>query len=168
MPIAGVEEMTLTSLRVRARDETGFSLVSVLASLVAVAALAALAMSSFAHHGAGTPSTQDAAATAGAQDAQATSLAQIAQTALSTYAAGGQSGYAGISPDQLHSIEPQLVTASTTGPYVSSASGTADSYTVSVADPQTHNIFTLTDSSGTVSRTCTTAGNGGCSPSGTW
>jgi hypothetical protein len=151
-----------------ARAEHGFGAVSLLATLAILAAIIALAVPALKGSGQSAAGTQYAGDTAAAQDAQAKSLAQIAQTAMATYAAGGQSGYANVSPDALHAIEPQLGTAATSGPYVASASGTSDGYAVVIADPATHNTFTLTDTGGVTVHSCTTAGNGGCPAGGRW
>ena len=104
-----------------------------------------------------------------AQDSQAKVIARTAQTAMETYATNNNGSYSGATISALNSIEPTLITTSSTQAYLASVptpSGT--SYQVVASDPVTSNAFTVTNSNGTVTRTCTTAGNGGCPSSGNW
>ncbi len=68
-------------------------------------------------------------------------------------------------PTQLAQTDPRLQ-----GANVLTASGTAETYVVSVTSrsPQ-HTVFTLTrGANGTVTRGCDTPGRGGCPLAGTW
>lgn len=157
------------ALRLWLRAEHGASAISLIATLAALAILAAIAVPALTKSGAAASSSaQDAAATAQAQDQQATALLETGQTAMATYAANTNNGYAGVSPSALSAIEPTLITASTKEAYVSSASGSATGYTLQATNPLTGDTFTLTDNSGVVSRTCAPAGRGGCSAAGTF
>jgi hypothetical protein len=95
-------------------------------------------------------------------------LLDIAQTAMATYSASSGNGYTGVTPAALSSIEPTLITASSNQAYIASASGSTDSYTITAVDPLTGNSFTLANTAGAATRTCTVAGRAGCPPAGTW
>jgi competence protein ComGC len=160
---------TLTSLITATRNERGAGMVSVLVSLLVVAVLAAVAIPRLTTHAGGAPGGQPAATSAAAQDASAQTVAQTAQTAMAAYAASGDSGYSGATADALHALEPALVTSSATGAaYLASVVATTSEYTVVAADPLSHDSFAITDAAGTVTRTCTPAGHGGCPASGSW
>jgi type II secretory pathway pseudopilin PulG len=158
-----------TTPATRLRAEHGaspISLLAIVASLVIIAVIAVPALKSGASSSSQTG--QAAAATAAAQDEQAQTLLETGQTAMATYAASNGSGYSGVSPSALSAIEPTLITASSTEAYITSASGTATSYTLVSVNPLTHDTFTLSNNGGAVSRTCAPAGRGGCSASGTF
>jgi type II secretory pathway pseudopilin PulG len=159
----------LTAVRTWLRAEHGASPISLLATVAALVIVAAIAVPSLTKSGAaGTQASQTGAATAQAQDQQAQSLLETGQTAMATYAATSNSGYQGVSPSALNAVEPTLLTASTKEAYLAAASGTATSYTMEAVNPLTGDTFTLTDNSGVASRTCTPAGHGGCTASGTF
>ena len=145
----------LSKLRRRVEDEKGFTLIELLVVILIIGILAAIAIPSFLNQ------------TSKAKDASAKELARSAQTASETYATDHQGSYTGLSPAALNQIEPTIPTAAgNNNAYLSSASS-ADglSYTV-VATSVNNNTFTITRSStGSVTRTCTTAGgaaSGGC------
>ena len=95
-----------------------------------------------------------------AADATAKSNARAAQTAIETYAVDHNGSYAGVSPSDLSEIEPV-----TSGVGVQS---TPDTYSIT-ADSESGNTFTIERAKdGSVSRTCSEAGAGGCSASGEW
>ena len=150
-------------------QEHGFSMISTLASLVAVAVLGVLALGTL-KSGTSTSASggqSPAAAQAQAQDVQAKLILTTAQTAVGTYAASGDAGTP-VTASGLESIEPTLGTPNAKTPYLSSASGTPAAYTLTAVDPVTGDSFTLSYSGGTVSHSCTTAGHGGCLAGGTW
>jgi Tfp pilus assembly protein PilV len=152
----------------RLRDERGLSMISMLVSLVAVALLAMLSLQMFV--GAGSKATQSSTqqATKQAHDVEAKTLAQSAQTAMETYAASSGNGYAGATVSALNSIEPTLITSSTTEAYLASVSATSDAFTVVTTDPLSGSSFTLASNQGAVTQTCAPAGNGGCQANGSW
>lgn len=139
----------------RRGGEHGFTLVELLVAITIVGLLAALAI----------PSFLDAQVQAG--DAAAKSLAAQAYTEAETLGLENGGSYAGVKKATLHSLDPELVTTNTAEAYLSAASGTVDSYTLTVTSSQTGNKFTLqrrTD--GTIRRSCKiparTRPRGGC------
>jgi type IV pilus assembly protein PilA len=146
----------LHKLRRRGEDEKGFTLIELLVVILIIGILAGIAIPTFLNQ------------KSKAMDAAAKSLARTAATAMETYATTNNGGYSGANAASLNSIEPSLrTTASTTSPYLSSASGTATSYTV-VATSPSGNSFTIVNNGGQSTFTCAAAGKGGCSSSGTW
>ena len=156
-----------TAFRTWLRAEHGASAISLLAIVATLAIVAAVAIPALTKSRTAA-TNQGAAATAQAQDAAAPTLLAGAQTAIATYAASGTSGYSGVSPSALQSVEPNLVTSSTTETFLSAASGTPTGYTLVATDPATGDTFTLTSSNGVITRTCAPAGRGGCLASGTF
>jgi hypothetical protein len=158
-----------TTFRTWLRAEHGAGVISLLATVAALAIVGALAIPALKQSGAsGAQGNQNAMALAQAQDQQAQSLLETGQTAMATYAATSNSGYQGVSASALNAIEPTLLTASAKEAYLAGASGTATSYTMESVNPLSGDTFTLSDNSGVTSRTCTPAGRGGCSASGTF
>lgn len=146
----------LHKLRRRAEDEKGFTLIELLVVILIIGILAAIAIPTFLNQ------------KSKALDAAGESLARTAATAMETYATTNNGSYAGANAASLNSIEPTLsITASTHSAYLSSASGTATSYTV-VATAASGNTFTIANNAGQSTFACTTAGKGGCSSGGTW
>ena len=148
----------LQNLRRRAEDEKGFTLIELLVVILIIGILAAIAIPAFLNQ------------RAKAYDAAAKSNITTAQTAMETYATDNNGGYpasvntgSGAS-DSLVKIEPSL----NNKPYVTGGS-TATGYTLTAVangpsgSPDT---FTLTDTSGAISRAC--SGNGGGCVGGTW
>jgi type II secretory pathway pseudopilin PulG len=157
-----------TTLRTWLRAEHGASAISLMATVAVLGVIAALLIPALKSSSSSTQTSQAAAATAQAQDQQAQTLLETGQTAMATYATTSNSGYTGVSPSALNSIEPTLITSSAKEAYLSGASGTATGYTLIATDPLTGDTFTLSDNGGVVSRTCAPAGRGGCSQSGTF
>ncbi len=160
---------SLRTLTARLRAEPGFSAISLIATVAIIGILAATALPQLTKGGGGQGGqSQTGQALVEAQDVQAKTMATDAQTAMATFAASNDQGYTGVTPGALASIEPTLVTSGTNQPYVASVSGTQSSYVVTVINPLTHNTFTLSNTGGAVSRTCTSPGVGGCPAGGTW
>jgi hypothetical protein len=149
------------------RSEAGSGVISLLATVLIVGLVGALLIPRLTHAGS-TSAPATVAAPAKAHDAEAQLLAQTAQTAMATYAAENGSGTTGATAAELGAIEPALTANGPRGPYLASVTGGGVDYTLVAVDPLTRNSFTLSDTGGAVSRTCTTAGTGGCPAGGTW
>lgn len=97
---------------------------------------------------------------AAAADADAKSSARAAQVALETYATDHDGSYEGADPNTLSEIEP---VGSDIGVRAS-----ADTYEVT-ASSESGNTFTIERASdGSVTRSCTEPGAGGCPAGGEW
>jgi type IV pilus assembly protein PilA len=138
----------LHKLRQRAQDEKGFTLIELLVVILIIGILAAIALPAFLNQ------------REKGQDTEAKTAARTAQTAIETYYTDTQD-YTTATQALLEGIEPALKDA-----YVDlglTVTGNATGYViVTTSKGSNKNKFTITSTNGEVTRTCTTAGKGGC------
>jgi type IV pilus assembly protein PilA len=147
----------LHTLRRRAEDEKGFTLIELLVVILIIGILAAIAIPTFLNQ------------KSKANDASAESLARNAATAMETYATNNNGSYANVNAASLTAITPALnATSSATQPYLTSATGSSNSYTIIASSPTDGNLFTLQNTNGTEQFLCSTAGTGSCATGGSW
>jgi type IV pilus assembly protein PilA len=147
----------LSKLRRRAQDEQGFTLIELLVVILIIGILAAVAIPTFLNQ------------RAKAYDAAAKSNIVTAQTAEETYSTDNNGAYvadAGTGSGNLTTVEPALQNK----PWVTAVPSTGGYTLTAVSSGPTGNAvtYTLTSTNGSVSRTCTPTGQGGCSATGTW
>ena len=106
-----------------------------------------------------------------ANDASAKELARTAQTTAETIATDNSGDYSSVTPAKLNATEPSIqIAAGNNNAYISAASGTSTGYTVTAtagAPASSPDTFTITNTGGVVSRSCTGT-NGGCPSGGSW
>ena len=136
----------LHKLRTRAQDEKGFTLIELLVVILIIGILAAIALPAFLNQ------------REKAQDSEAKSAVRTAQTAMETFYTDNQT-YVGATDAVIEGIEPALQNAQA----LTVAGQTATGYNVTVQSKGKGQItYTITNANGVVTRTCSSAGNGGC------
>jgi type IV pilus assembly protein PilA len=144
----------LYRLRQRTQDEGGFTLIELLVVILIIGILAAIAIPAFLSQ------------KSKANDAGAKTQVGTLQTSMETYSTENSGSYEGATLAKLEAIEPTLKEHTSSNP--SMGTPTKEEYEVSSTSVASGDKFTLKNVGGVISRTCTTAGKGGCPAAGTW
>jgi type IV pilus assembly protein PilA len=121
----------------------GFSLIELLVVCLIIGILCAIAIPLFISQ------------QAKAQDAQAKEMVRTAETTAESISTENSGSYEGVTPEALHEAEPSVrIAASETEAYLSAASSTAKSYTVTVKATDGDELTISRDEGGVITRTC--------------
>ncbi len=143
----------LSKLRRRAEEEQGFTLIELLVVILIIGILAAIAIPAFLNQ------------RGKAYDASAKSQVRTAQTAMETCATDNNGDYTNCNKTALIGIEPTLADQSGSPTLSAVTPAGTTGYTLTSTANTTGDQFTITDTSGSVARTCV-PGSGGGHPGG--
>jgi type IV pilus assembly protein PilA len=145
----------LYRLRQRLSNEGGFTLIELLVVILIIGILAAIAIPAFLSQ------------TSKASDSAAKTQVGTMQTTLETYASEHSGSFVGGTLAELQAIEPTL---NDKGTAIAKETGSlsATGYEVKSEAVGTKDVYTLTNTNGSIARTCSPVGKGGCSAAGTW
>jgi type IV pilus assembly protein PilA len=137
------------------QSEKGFTLIELLVVILIIGILAAIALPAFLNQ------------REKAQDSTAKSDVRTAQTAMETYYTDNQK-YTGADQAALIAIEPALKNANfatTNGVNVTAP----NTYSITMTSKGSNAVnYTITNTGGTVTRSCSKASTGGCSSTSSW
>ena len=139
-------------LHLRAEEEKGFTLIELLVVILIIGILAAIAIPAFLNQ------------RGKAYDAAAKSQVKTAQTAMETYATDHNGTYTSNKSD-LITIEPTLGDTGASASLTTVTGTGTTGYTLVSSSSATGDAFTVTETNGSVSRTCS-SGTGTESPGG--
>jgi type IV pilus assembly protein PilA len=149
----------LSNLKTRAGDEKGFTLIELLVVILIIAILAAVAIPTFLNQ------------RGKAYDSNAQSMVKNMQTAEETFATNNNGTYTGTLSD-LTGVDPSIRAGNGVTPTVTGGTGSTTGYTVVATATSTGDAFTITESNGTETNTCSVGTGGGnpgaCPSSHTW
>jgi len=127
----------------RLHTDDGFSLIELLLVCLVIGILCAIAIPLFA--------TQKAKA----EDSQAKEMVRSAMTSAETIATDDSGSYQNVSSESLHATEPSVrIAPGTEAAYLSAATATSDSYSLTVKAVDGDELTISRDSEGNIARTC--------------
>jgi type IV pilus assembly protein PilA len=141
-------------LRQRTQDEGGFTLIELLVVILIIGILSAIAIPAFLSQ------------KSKANDAGAKTQVGTLQTAMETYSTENSGSYVGATLVALEAIEPTLKEHGQSVPAVLKVG--KEEYEIESASVASGDKFKYLNAAGTVTRTCSPVGKGGCPAAGTW